>query len=147
MVRASTILLLVLACASLAACGGGGDSSADTTSGIERKIAELEAQEAEEEGVTGDFNVEAHWTKTFSYTVDEGMTSAGKVRIGFTNPQTRRHDVAIEDPAGKTIGQSEPIVEGTDTFVVQLRPGTYRYFCTLPGHRAKGMEGTLRVTK
>ena len=147
MIRALTLLLLILACASLAACGSGSSDGSETTSSMERKIAELEAEEAEEKGVTSGFNIEAHWTKTFSYTADEAFSSPGKVRVGFTNPQSRPHDVAIEDPAGKTIGQSEPVVQEADSFVVQLHPGVYHYYCTLPGHREKGMEGTLRVSK
>jgi len=147
MTRASTILLLLLACASLAACGGSSSDDADSSSSIERKIAALEAEEAEEKGITSGFNIEAHWTKTFSYTSDEMTSLPGKIRVGFTNPQSRPHDVAIEDPAGKTIGQSEPVVQEADSFVAQLHPGTYHYYCTLPGHRDKGMEGTLRVSK
>ena len=145
MVRTSTFLLLLLACAGLIACGSG---SSETTSELDRKVAELEAKEAEEAGVTGSFNVEAHWTKTYSFTASEIPAEAGKVLVGFTNPQTRPHDVAIEDPAGKVIGKSKVLVDGeAENFVVQLHPGVYHYFCTLPGHRQKGMEGTLRVTK
>ena len=146
MFRTSTIFLLVLACAALVACGSS-SSSSDTTSSIDRQVAELEAQQAEEVGVTGSFNIEAHWTKTFSYTVNRIPAKAGKTLIGYTNPQDRPHDVAIEDPAGKTIGQSKPLVTDAESFVVQLHPGVYHYYCTLPGHREKGMEGTLVVTQ
>ena len=32
-----------------------------------------------------------------------------------------------------------------DSEKVELKAGTYTYYCSLPGHRAAGMEGTLTV--
>jgi len=67
------------------------------------------------------------------------------VTVDFTNPQPLAHDVAIEDSSGKTVGQTELIAEGSSSAVVNLKPGTYHYYCTVPGHREAGMEGTLTV--
>ena len=55
------------------------------------------------------------------------------------------HDVAIENSAGETIGKTETITEGSDSTEVELKPGTYHFYCTVPGHREAGMEGTLIV--
>ncbi len=65
--------------------------------------------------------------------------------VDFTNGQPIPHDVAIENAAGEVIGQTEITAEGSDSTEVELKPGTYTFFCTVPGHREAGMEGTLTV--
>ena len=68
----------------------------------------------------------------------------GKVTIDFTNPSALEHDVAIEGD-GKEIAGSELIAESKTSVSTELAPGTYTFFCTVPGHREAGMEGTLTV--
>ena len=69
----------------------------------------------------------------------------GKVTIDFTNPATLEHDVAIEGADGKEIAASPLIGKGKTSVSAELAPGTYHFFCTVPGHREAGMEGTLVV--
>ena len=76
---------------------------------------------------------------------EKSLTSkAGKVTIDFTNPAPLEHDVAIEAD-GKELAGSELIVESETSVSAELEPGTYTFFCTVPGHREAGMEGTLTV--
>lgn len=69
----------------------------------------------------------------------------GKVTIDFTNPSALEHDVAIEGPEGEELAVSEVISEGKTSVSAELGPGNYTFFCTIPGHREAGMEGTLTV--
>jgi plastocyanin len=69
----------------------------------------------------------------------------GKVTIDFTNPATLEHDVAIETESGEEIATSALIGKGKTSVSANLAPGTYTFFCTVPGHREAGMEGTLVV--
>ncbi len=68
----------------------------------------------------------------------------GKVTIDFTNPSALEHDVAIEAD-GNEIAGSELIAESETSVSTELAAGTYTFYCTVPGHREAGMEGTLTV--
>ena len=68
---------------------------------------------------------------------------AGKVTIDFDNPSSTPHGVAIE---GNGVTESSQTVTSSKTSVsADLKPGTYTFFCPVPGHRQAGMEGTLTV--
>jgi plastocyanin len=71
---------------------------------------------------------------------------AGNVTIDYDNPSPVPHSIAI-GPEGSTdiIDQSDVGASTTFTVTTALKPGTYAYFCTVPGHREAGMEGTLTV--
>jgi plastocyanin len=80
-----------------------------------------------------------------AYDTTSLTSKPGKVTIDFTNPAPLEHDVAIEGEDGKEIVSSELITKGSTSVSAELAPGTYTYFCTVPGHREAGMEGTLTV--
>lgn len=44
-------------------------------------------------------------------------------------------DIKVEAPGGETVVAD-----------VSLEPGSYTYYCSVPGHRAAGMEGTIEVS-
>ena len=69
---------------------------------------------------------------------------AGKVTVDFKNPSPTPHNVVIEQN-GKELSGFEPIAEGEESETAELKPGTYTFYCSVPGHREAGMEGTLTV--
>jgi plastocyanin len=69
---------------------------------------------------------------------------AGKVTVDFKNPAPLEHNVVIEQN-GKELAGFEPITEGEESETAELKPGTYTFYCSVPGHREAGMEGTLTV--
>jgi plastocyanin len=79
-----------------------------------------------------------------AYDTTSLTSKPGKVTIDFDNPAALEHDVAIEQD-GKEIAASETIAEGKTSVSADLAPGTYTFFCTVPGHAEAGMEGTLVV--
>ncbi len=151
MKKAAFGFALILAAIALVACGGDDDDS-DTTGGATTTTesgAEAGGGGNEAEGgsagsaTTLDF--EADPSGGLAYTAKDATSEAGEVTVNFTNPQPLSHDVAIEDAGGKEVGATEVIGEGTDSTVVDLKPGDYTFFCSVPGHREAGMEGKLTV--
>ena len=70
---------------------------------------------------------------------------AGTVRITMNNPSPVPHNISIEGPGG--VKKQGPTVQkgGASEVELPLKPGTYTYYCSVPGHRQAGMQGTLTV--
>jgi plastocyanin len=149
MKKLAALLVLALASIALVACGGS-DNSTTTTSGEEAGGGAAPAESKEKSGgnesgggSTVDF--EADPSGEIAYTTTEATAKAGKVTVGFNNPQGLTHDVAIENEKGETVAQTDLIAEEETSTTANLKPGTYTFYCTVPGHREAGMEGTLTV--
>jgi plastocyanin len=69
---------------------------------------------------------------------------AGRVTVTLTNDSSIQHNVTIAQ-GSKTLGATKTITKSTDTVRLELDPGDYVFFCSVPGHRQSGMEGTLAV--
>jgi plastocyanin len=79
------------------------------------------------------------------YTKTSLTAKAGKVSIDFTNMSPEEHNMTIASSSGAVVGATPTFQGGSKTLTLNLKPGTYKFFCTVPGHRAAGMEGTLTV--
>lgn len=79
-----------------------------------------------------------------AFDTTELTAKAGKVTIDFDNPSPIPHNVVIEQD-GKELAGFEPIAESEASATAELKPGTYTFYCSVPGHREAGMEGTLTV--
>ncbi len=69
---------------------------------------------------------------------------AGPLEIDSVNDQTQDHNIAVD---GGGVNEEGEIVNNGATSKVQvdLKPGEYAFFCSVPGHREGGMEGKLTV--
>jgi plastocyanin len=145
------IVLVLFASLVLVACGGSSSSTEPTgaseptteENGANAGGEEKEGGEAEGGG-GGTLAIEAA-SSGLAYASDTATAKAGSVTIDFTNPQPVGHDVAIESSGGETIAETEVVSEGESSTTAELKPGTYKFYCTVPGHREAGMEGTLTV--
>jgi plastocyanin len=79
-----------------------------------------------------------------AYDTKQLSAPAGTVSIAFTNSAPLEHNVTIAQ--GSTIlGATPTFAGGSRTLTLKLKPGTYTFYCSVPGHRQAGMEGTLTV--
>jgi len=136
--RASAVLAIAaLATLGLAACGGDDDdetaAQAPTTT----------AAAGGGGGSTVDISTQSGSNLAFDQ--KDASAKAGSVTIDFDNQQSLQHDVKVEDSSGQELGGTDLVSSGTATATVDLQPGTYTFFCSVPGHREAGMEGTLTV--
>ena len=141
------LFALLLAALALAACGGGDDTTGEETAAAPETTQESEPEKEAEGGSAGSAAVdfEADPSGALAFTSDEATAKAGKVTVDFTNSSPVPHDVAIEDSSGETIAETEVLAEGSDSTTAELEPGEYTFYCSVPGHRQGGMEGTLTV--
>ncbi len=148
MKKVAVAFALILTSFALVACGSSSDdsssTSAETTGTTQTDGGATNEAAGGTAGSAAALDIEAA-SSGLAYASDSAEAKAGKVTLNFTNPQPLTHDVAIEDTSGKTIGKTELIAEGSDSATVDLKPGEYTFYCTVPGHREAGMEGTLTV--
>src|SRR5690242_9377050 len=111
---------------STAAAGGGGGGSTSTPVAVSGKKIDVTE-------------------KDFSITVAGGSTvKPGAYTFVVVNKGPTSHNLTIDGPgvAGKATPTSGP---GTQTLTVTLKKGTYDLFCSVPGHKALGMDTKLQV--
>jgi plastocyanin len=99
----------------------------------------------------GKLKIEASPSGQLAYVTNKATAKAGAVTIEMPNMSGVTHDLAVEsgtsgaNGSGAVLGKTSFISHGTTSFTVTLKPGTYTFFCQVPGHRAAGMYGTLTV--
>ena len=70
---------------------------------------------------------------------------AGNVSIDFSNSSSLPHNVTVASSSGAVVNETPTFQGGSKTVTMTLKAGTYKFYCTVPGHRQAGMEGTLTV--
>lgn len=92
----------------------------------------------------GTLEIDADPTGQLAYVTTKAQATSGAVTVKMKNASSTPHNIAIE---GGGVTGAGAIVQGgaVSQFSVTLKPGTYTYFCQVPGHRQAGMQGTITV--
>jgi uncharacterized cupredoxin-like copper-binding protein len=82
----------------------------------------------------------------FKITPKDATAKAGKVTIDVKNDGATVHNLNVEGNGieEKKTADLQPGSSGKLT--VNLKPGKYEMYCSIDGHRASGMEGTITVS-
>ena len=79
----------------------------------------------------------------FKITTDLTSFKAGEITFVAKNDGKIPHDLAVKETGDKT---KEIPPGGTAELKVNLKPGKYELYCTIPGHEAAGMKLTITVS-
>ena len=80
-----------------------------------------------------------------AYNTTALVAASSNVTIDFANKSPLPHNVTIANASGKVLGATPTFAGGSKTLTLKLPPGTYTFYCSVPGHEAAGMKGTLTV--
>jgi uncharacterized cupredoxin-like copper-binding protein len=131
--------VLVLAAVSTAIATSGGSKEKATAAPITSV-----GREAASGSGTSTLKVQADPEGQLGFTTKDLSAKAGTVTIGFGNSSPLPHNLTVAHGT-KVLGATPTFQGATKTLVLNLAPGTYTFYCSVPGHRQGGMEGKLTV--
>ncbi|MGC2372696.1 MAG: plastocyanin/azurin family copper-binding protein [Solirubrobacteraceae bacterium] len=84
----------------------------------------------------------------FRFVLSRPTVPAGKVIVEFVNRGQDEHNLNAIDPTEGSVAGSLPdtVSNAHMSLTLDLHPGSYTLFCSLPGHEEKGMKATLVVS-
>jgi plastocyanin len=118
------------------AAGKGGEDSG--------QLAQLGAAQAEGTAEAENGVLEMPATGATNYEFADATAPPGGLTIRSPNESPAEHNIALEgggvDEEGPVVGQGD-----VSEIEVDVQAGEYTFYCSVPGHREAGMEGTLTV--
>jgi plastocyanin len=150
----------IVSAVALAACGSTNTASTAATVGSSSQTQTQSPAAAKPTATTGSpapssspaagpstsLKLAANPDGELDYNTRQLTAKAGRVTISMTNMSPLEHNVTLA--RGSTVLGATPTFQGgSKSLTLNLKPGTYTFYCSVPGHRAAGMEGTLTVTQ
>lgn len=110
-----------------ASCGGGNGGGGNGSGG-------------DDDGGGGGESLSVTATE-FAFDPSSLTAAAGEVTVELLNEGAVEHDFTIDEPSAHVAAAPGQNASGS----VELEAGSYTFYCSVPGHRESGMEGTLTV--
>lgn len=121
-------------------CGGGSNGSSSTAS----QASSSSSSQASSGSAAAPGGATTIAGAEFKFTPSTDTVSKG-TKITFKNAGHVPHDLKLSQ-GGKVVAGTKLIQAGQSaSFTVNLPPGTYTMFCSVPGHEQAGMKGTITV--
>jgi plastocyanin len=145
-----TLAVAVAMALGLSACGGSSSGSSSSSSSAPASSASSStstpASSSAPSAPNGSLSIAADPSGALKFTKSTLTAKAGTVTISFTNSSPLAHNLTVQQgTSGPVLGATPTFSGGTKTLKLTLKAGTYTYYCSVPGHRAGGMQGTLTV--
>ena len=82
----------------------------------------------------------------FKITPKDATAKAGKVTIDVKNDGQIVHNLNVEGNGIEEKKTADLQAGSSGKLTLNLKPGKYEMYCSIDGHRASGMEGTITVS-
>jgi mono/diheme cytochrome c family protein len=90
---------------------------------------------------SGTLEIDADPTGQLAFVTNAAQGTPGKITVKMANKSGTPHDIVID---GK--GKGQVVQNGAvSQFEADFAAGSYTFYCSVPGHRAAGMQGKLTV--
>jgi plastocyanin len=142
MSRITSILALVLALG-LVAC-----TQQEPAISVQEQVP-AGARQAEADGEDGAEDIDAADAEPIEWEAyDLGFNGptdlpAGAIALTMNNTGNLPHDITIEELGNRVVVEADG--GESDTAVIELQPGEYTFYCSVPGHRS-AMEEIVTVS-
>jgi plastocyanin len=142
----AAILSTAMLALNLAACGSSSSSSSTKAAAPPSSSSASSSAPASGAHNSTSLTIAADPSGQLKFTKSTLSAKPGKVKIAFTNNAPMAHNIMIQQGTdGRILGGTPTFQGGTKTVTLTLSAGTYTFFCSVPGHRQAGMQGTLTV--
>jgi uncharacterized cupredoxin-like copper-binding protein len=89
----------------------------------------------------GTLTIPADPNGQLAFQTNQASAPTGKLTLQMPNKSGTPHDITIDGKGKGAVVQNGGVSKFTATFAA----GKYTYYCSVPGHRQAGMQGTLTV--
>ncbi len=94
----------------------------------------------------GTLEIAADPSGALAFASTKAEAKPGSVEVAMPNESSVQHNIALKDEGGQVIQEGDVVGQGgTSMFTAMLKPGTFEFVCTVPGHEEGGMKGELTV--